>query len=116
MRLVSIIAALWMSSAAIAYADDPRAEMAAALAAQADLHPGPLMLPTQAKAPLHAAAQSAVRRGVTPADGARAAAQAQSPQATSQALAHQAQSSAAAAAGQAQAQAAKQRVVTHPHR
>lgn len=117
MRLVSIVAALWVTSAATAYAGDPHAEMAAALATQADLHPGPVMLPTQAAAPLHAAAQSAVHRSIAPSAEAhaRAAAQAQSPQAASQALAHQAQASAAAAAGQAQAQAAKQRVVSHPH-
>jgi hypothetical protein len=115
MRLVSIIVAVWISSAATAYADDPHAEMAAALAAQADLHPTPVTLPTHAAAPLHAASQSAVRRGIAPEAGARAAAQAQSPQATSQVLAHQAQASASAAAGQAQAQAAKQRVGSHPH-
>ena len=39
---------------------DPHAEMAAALAAQADLRPAPLVLPVTAAAARHAAAGSAV--------------------------------------------------------
>ena len=107
--------------------DDPHAEMAAALAAQADLQPTPLVLPVAAAAPRHAAATSAVKRGTGPraaSDVARTAASAAEAanqvsqhaqaQAASEALAHQAQAAAAAAAGQAQSQAAKERA-THPH-
>jgi hypothetical protein len=101
--------------------DGAHAEMAAALAAQADLQPTPLSLPITAAAPRHAAAQSAVKRGI----GSRAASDAAGvaanqvsqraqAQAASQALAHQAQAAAAAAAGQAQSQAAKERATTHP--
>jgi len=89
---------------------DVRGEMAAALEAQADLHPGPVTLPT------HAAAQA--REATTkphPGDphaaAGRANAQAQTP---AQALIHQAQAASAAAAGLARAQAAKQRA-GHPH-
>jgi hypothetical protein len=105
--------------------DDPHAEMAAALAAQADLSPTPLVLPVAAAAPRHAAAASAVKRGIGPraaSDVARTAATAANQvslhaqsQAASQALAHQAQAAASAAAGQAQSQAAKDRA-THSHR
>jgi hypothetical protein len=108
----------------VAWADDPHAEMAAALAAQADVHPAPLVLPTAAAAPRHAAAASAVKRGIAPrgpGDVARTAASAANQvslhaqaQAAAQAVAHQAQAAAAAAAGQAQSQAAKERA-THPH-
>jgi hypothetical protein len=104
-----------------AWADDrAHAEMAAALAAQADLHPTLLVLPTTSSAPRHAATASAVNRGTGPraaADAARAeanqASQRAQVQAASQALAHQAQAAAAAAAGQAQSQAAKERAA-HP--
>jgi hypothetical protein len=112
----------------VASADgDPHAEMAAALAAQADLQPPPLVLPITAAAPRHAAATSAVKRSPgsraasdvdrTAASAAEAAdrvSQHAQAQAASQALAHQAQAAAAAAAGQAQSQAAKQRAM-HPH-
>ncbi|TMQ18951.1 MAG: hypothetical protein E6J90_18970 [Deltaproteobacteria bacterium] len=97
----------------------------AALAAQADLSPTPIVLPVAAAAPRHAAAASAVKRGTGPraaSDVARTADTAANQvslhaqaQAASQALAHQAQAAAAAAAGQAQSQAAKDRA-THPHR
>jgi hypothetical protein len=113
MRLAFIVAAIWIFSATIA-SGDPHAEMAAALAAQADLHPSPVSLPTRALASKHAAAENATRRKIaapTKEASGRAAAQAQSP---SQALAHTAQAAAAAAAGQAQAKAAQQRV-GHPH-
>jgi hypothetical protein len=104
---------------------DPHAEMAAALAAQADLQPAPLVLPVTAAAPRHAAAASAVKRGTgsraagdvartAAADAADRVSQHAQAQAASQALAHQAQAAAAAAAGQAQSQAAKERA-THPH-
>jgi hypothetical protein len=109
---------------------DPHAEMAAALAAQADLRLPAPVLPAIAVGPRHAAAGSAVKRGsdARSAEGAtRAAANAAEAteaanrvsqraqaQAASQALAHQAQAAAAAAAGQAQSQAAKARAA-HPH-
>ena len=106
---------------------DPHAEMAAALAAQVDLQPTPLVLPVTAAAPRHAAAASAVKRGTGSraagdvartaagaADAADRVSQHAQAQAASQALAHQAQAAAAAAAGQAQAQAAKERA-THSH-
>lgn len=121
----------WFASTAgssVASADpDPHAEMAAALAAQADLRPAPIVLPVTAAAPRHAAASSAVKRGTesrgaddtarTAASAAEAAnrvSQHAQAQAASQALAHQAQAAAAAAAGQVQSQAAKERA-THPH-
>jgi hypothetical protein len=118
-RSLFITVAVWLAFVPVASADvaDTRAEMAAALAAQADLHPSPVNLPSRAAAPQHAAAPSAVKRGLpSPAANdasARTAAQAQS-QASSQALVHQAQAAAATAAGQAQAQAAKDRA-SHPH-
>lgn len=98
-----------------AWAEDAHAEMAAALISQADLQPTPLSLPTTAAAPRHAAANSAVKRGIAPraSEAAGAAAnqvsQRAQAQAASQALAHQAQAAAAAAAGQAQSRAAKER-------
>lgn len=122
-RLLCISAVLGLIGARVAYADDAHAEMAAALAAQADLHPTPISLPKTSAAPRQAAAPSAVKRG-SPAhaaampDNARAAAaqtqsQAQA-QGTSQALVHQAQAATTAAAGQTQAQAAKDRA-SHSH-
>jgi hypothetical protein len=129
LRLVLCVACLaslaWPGAAS---ADgDPHAEMAAALAAQADLQPPRLVLPVVAAAPRHAAAASVVQRGTgsrTASDAARTAASAADAanrvsqhaqaQAASQTLAHQAQAAAAAAAGQAQSQAAKERA-THPH-
>lgn len=126
--------ALWFAClaplawAGVAWADgDPHAEMAGALAAQADLQPPPLVLPVLAAAPRHASATSAVKRGTgsraasdvsrtaaSAADAAEQVSQHAEAQAASQALAHQAQAAAAAAAGQAQSQAAKERS-THPH-
>jgi hypothetical protein len=123
--LGSLITTAW--SAPARGDDDARAEMAAALIAQADVHPTPLALPIVAAAPRHAVAQSAVKRGTgaraagdvarTPASAADAAnrvSQRAQAQAASQALAHQAQAAAAAAAGEAQSQAAKERA-SHPH-
>jgi hypothetical protein len=117
------VAALFGGLALPARADtdaDAHAEMAAALVAQADLQPAPLSLPSTAAAPRHAAASSAVKRGIGPraaSEVAGAAAnqvsQRAQAQAATQALAHQAQAAAAAAAGQAQSQAAKERA-THP--
>jgi hypothetical protein len=131
MRTLCLAALLGWSATAWADATradaDPHVEMAAALAAQADLQPAPLVLPVVSAAPRHAAATSAVKRGTEPrgaGDGARTAASAADAanrvsqhaqaQGASQALAHQAQAAAASAAGQAQSQAAKQRA-THPH-
>jgi len=108
---IAFLLSLLMAGSAMA---DAHGEMAAALAAQADLHPGPVALPTTAAARTHAAAPSAVKRGIDPRATASASAQAVAQQAqkegTTQALAHQAQAAAAAAAGQQQAAAAKQRV------
>ena len=100
--------------------DRAHAEMAEALAAQADLHPTPLTLPSTAAAPRHAAAASAVKQGagpraVTEAAGTAAhqASQRAQAQAQTQALAHQTQAAEAAAAEQVQSQAAKDRAA-HP--
>lgn len=120
MRIVVLTALLgWFAaSPATAWADDAaHAEMAAALMAQADLHPSALSLPAVSAAPMHAAAASAVKRGIPaasrPGNAARNAASAADRasrnaqgQGPSQALAHQAQAAAAAAAGQAQSQRA----------
>lgn len=119
-RLLWIATLLRLSSPASAEPQaDAHAEMAAALVAQADLHPTPVSLPKAAAAPSHAATASAVKRGVGPraaTEGQRAADQvSQQAQAQAQALAHQAQGAASAAAGQAQAATAKERSVTHPH-
>ena len=113
-RFVLIVGML--AFAATANANDAHDEMAAALAAQADLHPAPLQLPTAAQAPRHAAAQSAVKRGIGP-QAAQAIAHANEARAQGQAnaAAHRAQAAANAAAGQAQAEAAKQRAKAHPH-
>ena len=113
MRRLLCLAVLLGCFGSTAWADDrAHAEMAEALAAQADLHPAPLTLPVAAAAPRHAAAESAVKRGTDPRTAAEAA-RAEANQASSQALAHQAQAAAAAAAGQAQSQAAKDRAA-HP--
>lgn len=122
MRRTLCLAALLGFFGATAWADDgAHAEMAAALAAQADLHPPPISLPATAAAPRHAATASAVKRGTgarEATDAARAeanqASQRAQAQAGSQALAHQAQAAAAAAAGQVQSQAAKERAA-RPH-
>jgi hypothetical protein len=117
-RRFLIAAVLGLAISGTASADElsaARAEMATALAAQVDLYPGPVTLPTVAAAPAHAAAPSAVRRGVDPRAAAaseRAAQQLQVHGAV-HAIAHQAEAAAATAAGQAQTQAAKQRV-EHP--
>lgn len=104
--------------------DDPQAEMAAALTAQADLHPVPLALPVVSAAP-RSAGLAPVKRSVAvrPGDLARNASRAAdrvsreaAGQGASQALSHQAQAAAAAAAGQAQSQAASQRAMHRPHR
>lgn len=100
-----------------ARADTAHTEMAQALQAQADLHPGPARLPTTSAAPQHAAGPSAVKRGLPP-GGASAADHANAAQGQGQsqtALANQARGQAAAAAGQAQAQAAKARAASHSH-
>ena len=107
--------------------DDPHAEMASALAAQADLQPTPLVLPVASAALRHASVRSAIKRGIesraasgvarpaaSAADAANRVSQHAQADAASAALAHQAQAAAAAAAGEAQSQAAKERS-THPH-
>lgn len=121
MRRTLYLAASVLLFTSTAWADDrAHDEMAVALAAQADLHPSPLMLPVTAAAPRRAQAPSTVKRGTAPGaavEAARAeanqASQRAQGQAASQALAHQAQAAAAAAAGQAQSQAAKDRA-NHP--
>ncbi|HEX2685440.1 MAG TPA: hypothetical protein VHN14_02420 [Kofleriaceae bacterium] len=123
MRRTLLLAALIGGFAGPVRADadaDPHAEMAAALMAQADLEPASLTLPSTAAAPRHAAAPSAVKRGIpSRATGeiagvaANQVSQRAQAQATTQAVAHQAQAAAAAAAGQAQSQAAKERA-SHP--
>jgi hypothetical protein len=113
-RLAQLIALL--AFVGTASADPAHDEMAAALVAQIDAHPTPIALPSTAQAPRHAAAQSAVKRGIGP-QAAEAQAHADAARAEGQATAaaHQAQAAAAAAAGQAQAQAARQRAAQHPH-
>jgi hypothetical protein len=119
MRSLAVLFGLVVGSPAqadeAARIDDVRAEMAAALAAQADLQPSPVVLPSSV-APRRAAAASAGKRGIAPGaanDTARGAAnqvsQRAQAQGASQAAAHQAQAAAAGAAGQAQSQAAKER-------
>ncbi len=104
----------------VASADDAHTEMAAALVAQADLHPIAVSLPKTAVAPRQAATPSAVKRGIVShvTDNARAAANKVERQASnnSQALVHQAQAATSSAAGQAQAQAAKDRAGRNPRR
>lgn len=113
-RLVLIVAVVGLLGARAAHADDAHAQMAEALAAQID-HPTPVTLPATAKAPQHAASQSAVKRGVGPQAAAAAARADQAKaQGQAQAAAHQAAAAAAAAAGQAQAQEARERA-KHPH-
>jgi hypothetical protein len=112
-RIFVIAAVLGLITAGTAAADDAHAEMAAALAAQADLHPSPVALPTTAAAPRQAAAPSAVRRGIDPRAAAMASARGAEQlqlHGAPHVLAHQVQAAAATAAGQAQAQAARQRV------
>jgi IMP dehydrogenase len=66
-RLLCIATVLGLSSLASAEPQaDAHAEMAAALVAQADLHPTPVSLPKAAAAPSHAATASAVKCGVGP--------------------------------------------------
>lgn len=119
MRTVLCLAVLGLSGS-VAWADQTatvdvaRAEMAAALVEQADLHPAPLTLPTMAAAPRHAAASSAVKRGTAPRrpheTAGKAANQVSARDQTRAAwAAQQAQAAAAAAAGQAQSRAAKER-------
>lgn len=95
---------------------DARTEMSQALLAQVDQYPAPITLPTRSAAPQHAAAPSAVQRGINQraalGAGAREA-EARHAQASSQAVIRQAQAATAAAAGQAQGQAAKKRA-SHP--
>ncbi len=113
---------LWFTLALIgwigvAHAEDPRAEMTAALTAAIDANPAPAALPGTSAATKVAATPAAKRIPAQADLGRRAADQYQ--QARDQAaaaLAHQAQAAAMTAAGQAQAQAAKTRAAQHPHR
>lgn len=115
MRRLAVLVAL-LAAPSLALADRAHDEMTEALIAQADLHPSPIQLPTTAQAPQHAAAQSAVKRGIGPqAANAQAHADEARAQGQANAAAHQAQAAANAAAGQAQAEAAKQRAMSHPH-
>jgi hypothetical protein len=98
MRLT--IAAL-LFGAAVANAgprDDAHAEMAAALAGQADLHPVPAQLPTSRTAPQHGPSSHASANG-----------QLHGEQGQANAIAHQAEAAANAAVGQQRAQDAKTR-------
>jgi hypothetical protein len=114
-RLVYVIAVLGLAGVAAAE-PDPHAEMAAALAEQADLHPAAAVLPgTMAATKI--VATPAIKHVPLQANLGRAAAigsqgngQGNGPSATG--LAHQAAQAAAQAASQAQSAAAKQR---HKH-
>ena len=119
MRLLSCIVVV-VALVRAAHAD-PHSEMAEALAAQADLHPGPAALPTRgwtAHAPSAPHGTTGANRTPTQL-GARSAADQAAQQAQAQGLqssvARQAQAAAQAAAGQAQSQAAKDRAAAHPH-
>ncbi len=111
-RLMYVFVVLGL--AGVASADpDPHAEMAAALAEQADLHPAPAALPGTTAA-TKVGASPAAKHVPAQANLGRAAAAAQQAGAQGQsvpaaALAHQAQAAAAQAAGQAQATAAQSR-------
>jgi hypothetical protein len=98
------------------------AEMAAALAAQADLNPPPVALPTLAsllRRPAGGASKPKAGARAAAADAAHSEAgqvsQRAQAQGAAQAAAHQAAAATAAAAGQSQSQAAKARAITHPH-
>lgn len=117
MRRVLALAVLFgLLRPALASANDAHAEMAAALVAQATTHPGPAVLPVNARAQQHATIRAAPPRPA--ADRGQRAADAASRQARSQEsageLARQVQAAAMSAAGQAQGAAAKARA-NHPH-
>jgi hypothetical protein len=115
-RALYLVALLGLFGANAWAEDSTHAEMAAALAAQADVYPTPPVLPVAAAPPRAATARKRDLRPAT--DAARTAADQSARRAqvqgASQAAAHQAQAAAAAAAGQAQAKAAKERAA-HPH-
>lgn len=101
----------------VAYADDPHAEMAAALEAAIDAHPAPAALPGTLAA-TKVAATPAAKHVPPQANLGRSAAdhfQQAHDNANAAALAHQAQAASMAAAGLAQAQAAKARAAHNPH-
>ena len=112
-RLMYVFVVLGLAGTASAD-PDAHAEMAAALAAQIDLQPAPVALPSIASSRV---AQTPARQHVPPqANLGRAAAdhaQGQGNGPPAAALAHQAQAAAASAAGQAQAAAAKARHKPH---
>lgn len=117
MRWICCIAFLAAVTGTAAADPDPHAEMAIALAAQAELQPPAAVLPVLGHANPHA--QTAVtklhglaRASVEASDRAADQAHLALPAATS--LARQAQAASMAAAGQAQAAAAKDRA-SHPH-
>jgi hypothetical protein len=107
-RSAVISALLWAGVASA----DPHAEMAAALTAQADLHPAAPSLPTSKAKGLqqHASATGAQHA----AEGAARAAQNQA-DAQANAAAHRAQAAANAAAAQQRAEDAKANHPAHPH-
>jgi hypothetical protein len=114
-RLFLLAIFVGFAGTSIALADS-RSDMSAAMAAHADTHPAPAVLPVVATSPRTAAAPN---RTQAPARelGRGAAAQAAQNQPPGQAigLARRAQEAAMSAAGQEQAKAAKQRMLTHPH-
>ncbi len=114
-RLLFLIVLVGWSG--VALADDPHAEMAAALTAAIDTHPAPAALPGGA-AGTKTAATPAGKKTPPQADiGRRAADQFQQAQVqAAAALARQAQAAAMSAAGQAQAAAAKDRSAHNPRR
>jgi hypothetical protein len=115
-RLVCIAALVGLARVPLASADDAHAEMAEALAAAVDTHPGPAVLPVAT--PVVHLAQTPAAKHVSPRTviaGRRSADQALQGQGQAAALAHGAQGAAMSAAGQAQAQAARERHAHHPH-
>jgi hypothetical protein len=112
-RIVVVLVLVGWSS--IALADDPHAEMAAALVAAADLHPAPAALPV-ATATKTASAPGGKKVPPQANLGRSAADQAQQGQSQAAAsIARNAQAAAMSAAGQAQAAAAKLRSAHNPH-
>jgi len=104
---LSIVIALLVADVGVARADS-HGDMAAALAARAELHPAPAALPSP-QALTRTAATPAAKRIPARADLGRRAADVEAA-----ALARRAQDAAMSAFGQAQANEAKQRA-SHPH-
>lgn len=112
MRRVVWIGMLLVASASFALADS-RSEMTAALAAHADLHPAPAVLPLAAST-THASSTVTAHSGDTGRHAADQASQQNPGQGLAVGLARKAQEAAAAAAGQMQDKAAKARA-SHGH-